>query len=177
MSSNTTLARPYARAAFETARAANDLAGWSDRLAFAVQVANDPQVAPLVGNPRVSAEQLAQLFTPPGVDAGSPFASFVSMLAANRRMTLLPEIAELYAEAKRDHDQVLHVTVRAAVPVEREQADKLVAALSNRFKRRIELSSVIDESVIGGAVIDAGDVVIDASVRGRLARLQQSLAR
>jgi F-type H+-transporting ATPase subunit delta len=69
------------------------------------------------------------------------------------------------------------VTVRAAVPVEGAQADALKAALKRRFEREIELVSVVDESVIGGAVIDAGDVVIDASVRGRLARLEQALAQ
>jgi F-type H+-transporting ATPase subunit delta len=176
MSSSTTLARPYARAAFEAAQAANAVGEWQQRLRFAAQVATHEAVGGLLGNPRVGTEQLQKLFLADGEPGQTPFAAFVGTLAQNRRLALLPEIAQLYDELKRERENVLHVTVRAPIAVEGAQAEALKQALKRRFAREIELVSVIDESVIGGAVIDAGDVVIDASVRGRLERLQQALA-
>lgn len=172
---STTLARPYARAAFELGSASNALAEWARKLDFAAAVANDAHAASYIGNPNVRGEDLKALFLPQGEAADSAFARFVAMLAENRRLALLPEIAHLFGDLKREHEKVLRVTVRAAVPVEPAQADALKAALKRRFNRDIELSTAIDASVIGGAVIDAGDVVIDGSVRGRLARLESAL--
>lgn len=176
MSSHLTLARPYARAAFETAREEGTLADWSRKLAFSAAVAAHPQARALIGNPRLGAEQLAQLFLPEGEAAGTHYAGFLATLIANRRLALLPEIAELFGEFRRDHERVLRVTVRAAVAVEPAQAEALAAALQRRFGRSVEMHTVVDPSVLGGAVIDAGEVVIDGSVRGRLAQLAASLA-
>ena len=177
MSSSTTLARPYARAAFEAAERSNALGDWQAKLAFAAAVARHDSVGALIGNPRVANADLQRLFLPQGEALDSPFGAFVGALAHNRRLELLPEIAALYDELKRERERVLRVTVRAAIPVEGEQAEALKQALKRRFAREIELSSVVDDSVIGGAVIDAGEVVIDASVRGRLERLQQALSQ
>ena len=176
MSSTQSLARPYARAAFELAKEANALGEWSTKLDFAAAVARDPQVQALIGNPKLANETLVGLFLPQGENTTSPFGNFVSTLAANRRLSILADVAEGFTELKRETEGVLHVLVRAAVPVDGAQADALKSALAKRFGRRIELESVIDETVIGGAIIDAGDVVIDGSVRGRLERLAQTLA-
>jgi F-type H+-transporting ATPase subunit delta len=175
MAGNQTLARPYARAAFETARAANALGAWSQHLALAAAIAADPRVTGLLGDPRVKAEELPALFLPPGESAESTFGGFIGTLAANRRLPLLPEIHALYEGFKREHERVLHVVVRTAVAIEPAQADALRAALKRRFQREIELETRVDAGVIGGAVIDAGDTVIDGSVRGGLARLAQAL--
>jgi F-type H+-transporting ATPase subunit delta len=175
MSSSETLARPYARAAFELARDAKSLGEWAQKLDFAAALARDAQVRALIGNPRLSVNALASMFLPQGEQTGSAFANFIATLAENRRLALLPDIAEGFAQAKRAAEGVLHVRVRAAVAVDGAQAEALKQALAKRFGQRIELESVIDESVIGGAVIDAGDVVIDGSVRGRLERLAQTL--
>lgn len=175
MSSSETLARPYARAAFEMARDAKSLGEWAQKLDFAATLARDAQVRAMIGNPRLTANALASLFLPQGEQTGSAFANFIATLAENRRLALLPDIADGFAAAKRAAEGVLHVRVRAAVAVDGAQAEALKQALAKRFGQRIELESVIDESVIGGAVIDAGDVVIDGSVRGRLERLAQTL--
>lgn len=175
MSSAQTLARPYARAAFELARDAKALTEWSSKLELAAAVARDPQVQALVRNPRLDTEKLIGLFLPKGDATNSPFANFLATLAANSRLPLLAEVAEGFDELKRDAEGVLKVRVRAAVAIDGAQAESLKAALTRRFKKQIELESVIDESVIGGAIIDAGDVVIDGSVRGRLERLAQNL--
>ncbi len=175
MSESLTLARPYARAAFESARGGNALGAWSSSLSFAAQAAADSRVGALLGNPRLSGDELVGLLLPPNEAAGSKFASFLSLLAENSRLTLLPEIVALFEDLKRESEHVLKVTLRSAAEIPGAQADAIKLALAKRFGRDIELSQTIDPSVIGGAVIDAGDVVIDGSVRGRLARLESAL--
>jgi F-type H+-transporting ATPase subunit delta len=177
MSETLTLARPYARAAFASAQASGALADWSSKLGVAAQIVADPRVHALIGDPRVSTAQLAQLLLPPDAAADSNFAQLLALLVENRRAVLLPDIAALFEELKRESERVLKVTVRSAVPVGDGQADAIKLALKKRFGRDIELEQRVDPSVIGGAVIDAGDMVIDGSVRGRLARLESALTQ
>jgi len=177
MSESLTLARPYARAAFASAQASGALGDWSNKLAVAAQIVSDPRVHALLGDPRLGNAELAGLLLPPGESSAAPFAQFLALLVENRRAGLLPDITALYEELKRESERVLKVTVRAAVPVAEAQADAIRQALKKRFGRDIELDQRIDESVIGGAVIDAGDMVIDGSVRGKLARLEQALTQ
>lgn len=175
MSETLTLARPYARAAFESARKANALAAWSQKLGFAAQLVADARVGALIGNPRIGAAELTGLLLPPDETVDSPLAGFLALLVENRRAQLLPDIAALFEELKRDAERILKVTLRSATPVPAAQIDAMKIALKKRFGRDIELDQRIDPSVIGGAVIDAGDMVIDGSVRGRLARLESAL--
>jgi F-type H+-transporting ATPase subunit delta len=177
MSETLTLARPYARAAFASAQAGGALADWSSKLGIAAQIVADPRVHSLVGDPRVSNADVTQLLLPPGDTLESAFAQLVALLVENRRATLLPDIAALFEELKRESERVLKVTLRSAVPIADTQADAIRVALKKRFGRDIELEQRVDASVIGGAVIDAGDMVIDGSVRGRLARLESALTQ
>lgn len=175
MSNALSIARPYARAAFELARSANALGTWAEKLAFAAQVAADPRVASLFGDPRVAENDLVALALPEGEPADSTFATFIRVLAENARLSVLPEIGALYEGLKQEAESVLKVSVRSATPLDEAETAKLKQALKRRFGRDIDMQQSIDASVIGGAVIDAGDVVIDGSVRGRLARLEQAL--
>jgi F-type H+-transporting ATPase subunit delta len=175
MSQPLTLARPYARAAFELASSAGALGEWAKKLAFAAQAAADPQVRALFGNPRVSPAELASLFLPESEPADSPFTAFVKLLADNHRLEALPEIAALFEQQKREAEKILQVRVRTAAPIDANEAAKLKDALKRRFGRDIELEQTVDPAVLGGAVIDAGDVVIDGSVRGRLHQLEAAL--
>ena len=177
MSEPLTLARPYARAAFETARAHNTLTAWSDNLHFTAQAMADARVRSLAGDPRLSHAELVGLLLPPAEAADSAFAAFLTLLVENRRVDLLAEIAALFEHLKRESERTLRVTLRSAGAIPSDRADAIKAALKKRFAREIELEQRIDPGVIGGAVIDAGDVVIDGSVRGRLERLQSALAQ
>jgi F-type H+-transporting ATPase subunit delta len=177
MSETLTLARPYARAAFASAQAGNALADWSRQLAVAAQIIVDPRVRALVGDPRLGNAELTGLLLSPSVPADSPFAQFIALLVENRRADLLPDIAALFEQYKRESERVLKVTLRTAVRVGDAQVDAIRAALKKRFGRDIELEQRLDPYVIGGAVIDAGDMVIDGSVRGRLERLEQALTQ
>jgi F-type H+-transporting ATPase subunit delta len=170
-----TLARPYARAAFELAHAAGSLGAWSQALAFAAQVAKDPRVAGFGNDPRVQPAQMVALHLPQGMAADAPFAQFLGELAEHRRIELLPEVADLFEQYKRESESQLLVKVTSAFALDAAQAEQLKASLKRRFKREIELETSVDASLLGGVVIDTGSEVIDGSARGRLARLSSAL--
>ena len=175
MSQALTLARPYARAAFAIAQDENGLSVWSNALGFAAQVAADPRAASLLLNPQLTHVEAVALLSVDG--AGESFTRFLSLLAENRRLAQLPEISALYEELKAEAEQVVKATVTSATELPAGELDVLKAALKKRFGREVELSTAIDASLIGGAVIDAGDVVIDGSLKGKLTRLQAALAQ
>lgn len=176
MADKTTIARPYARAAFEEARAAQRLDPWSQALHVAAAVVADPRVADLLGNPHVTADELAQLVT--GIAAtklGEHGANFVRTLAANRRLAVLPEIAELFDTLKDAEQGVADVTVTSAAPLDTAQQQALSTALERRLKRSVRLHCATDPALIGGAVVKSGDLVIDGSLRTRLERIAYEL--
>ena len=174
MSQALTLARPYARAAFTMAQDENALGTWSNALGFAAQVAADPRAASLLLNPQLTHAEAVSLLSVDG--AGESFSRFLALLAENRRLPQLPEIAGLYEELKAEAERVVKATVTSATELPAGELDVLKAALKKRFGRDVELSTAVDASLIGGAVIDAGDVVIDGSLKGKLSRLQAALA-
>ncbi|AGG90836.1 F0F1 ATP synthase subunit delta [Rhodanobacter denitrificans] len=171
-----TLARPYARAAFEVAHTAGTLDAWSQALAFAAAVAKDPRVAGLGNDPRVLPTQLVALHLPAGVAADSPFGHFLTEMAEQRRLALLPETAELFEAFKRESESQLLVKVTSAMALDAAQAEQLKASLKRRFKREIELETQVDASLLAGVVIDTGSEVIDGSARGRLAQMASALS-
>jgi len=177
MSSLTTLARPYARAAFELARKGDELGAWNDALVLASQVVATPAAEDFLGNPSVNPGQAVKLVTDAlGGDSDAAFVRFLEVLAENDRLSLLPEVTRLYAELRETAEKRLTVRVVSAIALEDEQARRMRDALAKRFEREITLENEVDPAVLGGAVIYAGDEVIDGTVRGRLARLQNSLA-
>ena len=174
MSQALTLARPYARAAFAIARDEGRFAPWSDALAFSAQVAADPRVSALLSNPELGRDEAIALLAPES--SGESFGRFLSLLAEARRLQLLPEIAGLFEQLRADAEQVVKTTVTSAAELSPVELDNIKAALRKRFGREIEVQTAVDASLIGGAVIDAGDVVIDGSLKGKLSRLQSALA-
>jgi F-type H+-transporting ATPase subunit delta len=176
MADRITIARPYARAAFEEARAHERLAPWSEALQVAAEVVRDPRVQRLLGNPRVTPEQLARLVTGiAAVPLGDEGANFVRTLAVNRRLAYLPEISALFNKLKDAAQGVADVTVTSAAPLDASQKRKLAAALHQRLKRTVRLHCEIDAALIGGAVLRSGDLVIDGSLRTRLDRIAYEL--
>lgn len=173
MASVQTLARPYARAAFELARDAGALSAWSDQLGFAATLASATEIRALIANPTVPVADLVRLLLPEAEPADSEFARFVAVLGAEQRLPALAEIAAQFEQLKREHQRVLKVIAHTAVALEPPQADALTSALQRRFQREIVLENQIDPALLGGAVIDAEGLVIDGSVRGRLQALGQ----
>ncbi|MFC3550383.1 F0F1 ATP synthase subunit delta [Lysobacter cavernae] len=174
MSQNLTLARPYARAAFALSRDGGRSAAWSQALAFAARVAADPQAQALLGHPQLSTADAAGLLVVDGADEA--FTRFLGLLADNRRLPLLPEIAGLFEQLRADADRVIKAKVTAASELPAAELESIKAALVKRFGREVEIETAVDASLIGGAVVDAGEVVIDGSLKGKLARLQTALA-
>jgi len=177
MLNRTTLARPYARAVFEVARDAGQFADWSEALAFAAALSSSDDIQQFTGDPRVGREQLLGLIMDLGGDRfNDEFKNFLKVLMNYDRLELLPEIADQYEYYRRESESRLRVYVSSAMPMEDEQTDQLIERLKTRFGREIDLDVDVDETLIGGAVIRAGDQVIDGSVRGRLEQLSRQLA-
>lgn len=174
MSQALTVARPYARAAFAVARDEGNFAAWSDALGFAAQAAADPRVAALLPNPQLAQADAVALLAP--ADASESFTRFLTVLADGRRLPQLPEIAGLYEELRAESERLVRAKVTSATALPAGELEVIKAALKKRFGREVEIDTAIDESLIGGAVIDAGEVVIDGSLKGKLARLQTALA-
>lgn len=177
MADAATLARPYARAAFEHAHAAQQLAAWGDLLAKASAVIGDERVAPLVGNPHVKRVELVDFVLDIAGGAGNERAhNFVRLLADNGRLDVLPEIAAQYAALRAEVENTVDVTVTSAMPLTAEQSDKLTQALTRRLRRTVRLHAAVDPALVGGAVVRAGDFVVDGSLRGRIERLANTMA-
>jgi len=174
MSEALTLARPYARAAFSIAREQGRLAQWSQALGFSAIAAGIPAVKNALGDPRVAAAVINELLSPPG-DADASYQQFLTVLADNHRLPLLPEIAALFDQLKADAERVVKANVTSAKTLDAAELTQLRNALKKRFDREVEITAHVDESLIGGAVINTGDVVIDGSIKTKLARLQASL--
>ena len=176
MADKSTIARPYAKAAFEDARDHQRLGPWSEALRTAAAVISDPRVGSLVGNPRVTPEELAALVIGiAGAGLDDQGRHFVRTLADNGRLPLLPEISVLFDALKSDAEGVIDVTVTSAAPLDDSQRGKLAAALERRLRRSVRLQCATDPALIGGAVLRAGDLVIDGSLRGRLERIAYEL--
>ncbi|MFK7914646.1 MAG: F0F1 ATP synthase subunit delta [Pseudomonadales bacterium] len=173
-----TLARPYANAAFDIAKGDTALDVWSRMLALLGGAAETDAVQQLLETPEVEdsdkAKRLGDLFGSELNDGGK---RFLQVLAENKRLGLLPEIAEQFEERRAEELQVLDVEVISAYPVSDAQAKTLADGLQRKFGREINMTSRVDDSLIGGAIIRAGDTVIDGSVAGRLTKLKETLGK
>jgi len=176
MAEKVTVARPYAKAVFVLACEQERLAQWSGFLAIAASVVGDRRVAELLNSPRVTSAELADLVI--GLCAGKAdelAGNFIRVLAQYRRLNVLPEIVGLFEALRAEYENSVDVSLISASPVSQGHRDKIAAALRKRLGRDVRLHCEIDESLIGGAVIRARDLVIDGSLSGRLARLATEL--
>ena len=177
MSEAITIARPYAQAAFDFAKQKGEMKSWSDLLAAAAAAVNDSQVAALIVNPQLTLSQLRELMQAlTGDAAGQPGQNFMRLLIEERRLTVLPEIAEQFEQLRAEEEKSVDVEVRSAFALDEAHQQKIAAALKERLGREIRLHCEVDEKLVGGAVIRAGDQVIDGSVRTRLAEMSSALA-
>lgn len=184
MADTQTLARPYAQAVFDLAQADGQLEQWSTALASAAMVASNAEVAALMSNPRVDAGAQLQLLTDIiGQDGGSYLlngqdqkgTNFLKLVIENDRVSVLPEIAANFELLKAETENVVEATVTAASALDESELAQIQSALSEKLGQRVTLSTEIDQDLIGGAVIRAGDFVIDGSVRARLEKLANAL--
>lgn len=173
-----TLARPYAKAVFAHAREHSKLGEFSGQLTALNQIISDAEIERLIGHPRMPQDQLADLIIGvAGEQLDEAGGNLVRVLAENQRLPLLPEIAAQYEQLRAAAENRLDVQVTSAMPLDDEQQQRLRDSLAERFGRDIDLSVSIDEDLLAGAIIRAGDQVIDGSARGRLERLAQQISR
>ena len=174
----TTLARPYARAAFEHARAAGDLAAWQAALSELAAITAEPKVAAAMRDPnQTAAQRAATLSALAGDAAPSAVANLLSIMADNGRLSLLPEVAMLFDQLKQAVESTVAVHVTSAYPLSDAETQQLADTMQEKLARSITLTSETDPSLLGGALIRADDLVIDGSVRGRLNKLAGTLTQ
>jgi len=176
MAELSTVARPYAEAAFKLARETGGVADWADLLANLGGLVADPQLKSAVGDPALGAQRLVDFLSsvvPGGLNGEA--ARFVTLLAENGRVELLPEIAaQFHALRNRDEGRA-DLQVESAFPLESAALAELVASLERRFSRRLNATVTVNPDLIGGVRVTVGDEVLDASVRGRLAQMATAL--
>ncbi|MGH1486634.1 MAG: F0F1 ATP synthase subunit delta [Cellvibrionaceae bacterium] len=175
MAELTTLARPYAKAAFEYAREAKDLDGWSSALAVAAAVSQETSVAKLLDSPTLTAEQKAAVLTDVcGDQLSVKVKSFISGLAENKRLSLISAIRDLFEDLKAQQEKFADVQVVSAFALDSGVEKALAEKLKTVLISDVSLNTEVDSSLIGGVVVRAGDTVIDGSVKGRLNKLAET---
>ena len=188
MAELSTLARPYARAAFEYADGENAVDAWFTELRLIAAVVRDASVKVLLSDPgmttdaqaerfiEICGDELADRFVEVcGDELGESRQRFVHVLAENRRLGLAPQIAEQFAALKAQREQSIDVEMISAFEVPEAVRDRVAEALSKRLERQVRVATKTDRDLLGGVLIRAGDLVIDGSVRGRLNRLAEAL--
>lgn len=178
MSDLTGIARPYARAVYELAKEKGTFDKWTDMMTFLSAVVQDENMVEALDSPKMTDAQKAELLE--AVSEGQlddPGKNLINVLSENDRLSLIPEICTLY-EAYRDEDKgVIEAEVFSARALSKDDEKKLAAALNKRLGCEVKIVSKVDESLLGGAIIHAGDLVIDGSIQGRLGKLATALSR
>lgn len=176
MSNINTLARPYAKAAYEFASAAGQVDAWSAMLAFTAAAVTEPVILKQLGNPELSKNgKVAFLKQMCEGNIDEKFGNFLTILGENNRLALLPMVSELFEALKAEAERTVEVEVQSAFELSAEQLQTLAAALSKRLDRTVQPKATVNSALIGGLYIRAGDLVIDGSVRGKLNKLAEAL--
>ena len=175
MANESMAARPYARAVFELAEERGDYDTWSSRLDFWGAVVADEGMRERLDEPGATAEQNAGLIEQVSEGLDQESRSLLLLLAENERLSALPAIREQFEQLRRDAEGEIEAHVVSAYALDDEQSSRIAEALGARLSRKVRLTSEVDSDLIAGAVIRAGDLVIDGSVRGRLADLERSV--
>ncbi|RYV03617.1 F0F1 ATP synthase subunit delta [Shewanella sp. OPT22] len=175
MAELTTIARPYAKAAFDHAVESNTVDIWAEMLEFAGAVANHKDVNPMLKG-AMAPQQLAEFFIGIcGEQVNAQGQNLIKVMAENGRLEVLPAVAELYAEFRNEWAKEVEADVISATDLSTEKQAEIAASLEKRLARKVKLNCSIDASLVAGVIIKAGDLVIDGSVRGKLSRLNDDL--
>jgi len=173
-----TVARPYAEALFKASLEKNALARVADGLAFVAAAERDPQMRSALSNPKVSAQQKKDLLAAVmGDRASAELANMLSILVDNHREVLVGSIAEQFEQLKNEHEKVVRARITSAQPLSDAQRSEIVGALERRYGKKVEAELDVDPDLLGGARVQVGDQVINASVRDALAQMAAALSR
>ena len=177
MSNLTTLARPYAKAAFELALGDGKLPDWDGWLSAVAAATTEADMVTWLQSPYYDAAKAVKILLEVlGEDVDARFQGYLGVLADNNRLLLCGEVHRLFSQLRQAAEKRLEVKVVSAVELDESQAERMRDALARRLDREITLDNQVDPTVLGGAVVYAGDQVIDGSLKGRLERLESSLS-
>ena len=176
MAELTTLARPYAKAVFDAAKEQDAVDSWGQALALAGLIAANKAVKNILANPGLSERRKAELFFDTAEEQlPEALRNFLLILSENKRLALLPEISILFAFYRAELERTVKIKVSTAYEMTSDEQQQLARALSSKLERKVALETTVDRSLIGGVVVNSGDLVIDASVRGKLAKMAKAL--
>lgn len=175
MAEASSLARPYAKAVFELAQQAGSFDDWSQRLQALAQVTENDTVQQAIAAPGVDQQQLVEAITAAAGSEDAQLRNLVALLAENGRLTASADMAEQYEALRAEAEKVTQAEVVSAAELSDAQRDAIAARLKEKLGTDVALTTSIDEALIGGAIVRAGDLVIDGSVRAKLERLASSL--
>ncbi len=167
-----TLARPYAQAIFKLAMEKKQLPAWSKTLVNLLELVSEKSIAALIKDVTVSKQDLSDVLVEVSAKAiNTQGKNLLRVLVENGRLTLLAEIAAVYELLRAEEEGAVEADVITAFPLTEAMEKKIASALKARLGKKVKINAVIDKSVIGGAIIRAGDLVIDGSASGKLDKL------
>ena len=176
MAELSTLARPYAKAAFQAAADAGELQAWSDMLVTASEVTLNEDMAKVLSHPGLTGQQQAQtLIDVCGDTLNASGQNLISVLAENKRISLLPQILEQFEHLKAELEKSVDVQIISAFEVSDETKQRLTQALKAKLAKEVTVTTTVDSTLVGGAIIRAGDLVVDGTVKGKLAKLAEAM--
>ena len=173
MAENVTLARPYAKAAFDFAKEAGLVDSWMQQLTVSAGLASISEVAQSFSSPDKDNNQLVGMLA--GSDADDGYKNFIQLIADNDRLSLLPDVVKVFKYISEQDAKALSADVYTAAELNQEQLDKIAASLSKRTGKTVKLTQHVDKSLLSGARIVAGDLVIDGSLKAKLDKLKTEL--
>lgn len=177
MPSLSNVARPYAQAVFDLAREQEDLVGWGGRLECIAAVAGNEALSGVLSTPGIDREQVAKMVIEIcGDELGDEGRNLVRLLARNQRLEAAPELLTAFEALRAEAESTVEATVESALPMDEPQQQKLLEALQEHLGRAVKLEFSVNEDLIGGAVVRAGDWVVDASARAQLEQLVGALS-
>ena len=176
MAESVTIARPYAQAVFRLAKESGSQQAWLERLQRLAMIADDAEMAKVIGNPQVSARQVADLLVSlTGEKENRELSSFVDLLAENERLDVLAEILTIYEQIKSADEGVRDALIASAYPLDGAQLKALMPQLETHFASKLRPQVEVAEELIGGVKVTVGDQVLDISVRGKLDAMATAL--
>ncbi len=178
MAENTTAARPYARAVYQTAQQHNAVSEWGDALALMAAVVSDSAMRDVLDNPRMGRQQKGEaVLTVIGDKLSAQQQNLIRLMAENNRLQALPDVAQQFEVFRAEAEGKIDAQVVSAFELSDEQVNTITTTLKNKLGREVSLTTATDVSLIGGVVIKAGDTIIDGSMKSRLESLALSLSR
>lgn len=178
MADNASIARPYAKAVFDLAQEADAFDAWTTVLEQFAVISNDADFSALVSDPRVDGAKVAELLIDLAEDnLPEGGVNFINLLVQNDRLRSLVDINQQYVDLVAKAKAIVNAEIITAMPLTDDQKSSLAAALEKRLGLKVELAEIVDTDLIGGAIIKAGDMVIDGSAKGRIEKLTSALVR